>query len=202
LLLARADEGADFLRTRPIVLAEVAEDGVRSVASVTAARAVTVALNADRRLSAIADPHLIRQAVDNLLSNAIRHAPASTSVEVTVRAASQQGTPTAVIEVRDHGPGFPPGFLPHAFERFRRADPGRARAGGGAGLGLAIVASIAIAHGGHAQVGNDPGGGARVLIEIPLIPPAGAPSASRVRTDYGSAGARRRHGRRLGRRGR
>jgi two-component system, OmpR family, sensor kinase len=52
------------------------------------------------------------------------------------------------IEVRDHGPGFSDGFLPHAFERFRRADPARDRADGGTGLGLAIVAAITHAHGG------------------------------------------------------
>ncbi|MCW2890023.1 MAG: putative transrane sensory transduction histidine kinase for metal resistance [Streptosporangiaceae bacterium] len=188
LLLARADEGADFLRPRPIVLAEVAQDSVRAAASAADASGVTVALDADRRLSAIADPDRIRQAVDNLVGNALRHAPAGTGVEVTVHASARQ--PTAVIEVRDHGPGFPPGFLPHAFERFARADPGRARVGGGTGLGLAIVASIAGAHGGHAQAGNDPGGGARVRMEIPLVPPPShAPEPSR----RGSARSHRLH---------
>jgi two-component system OmpR family sensor kinase len=180
LLLARADEGADFLRLRPVVLAEVAMDAVRAAASAADARGVSLALNADRRLSAIADPDRIRPALDNLLSNAIRHAPTGTSIEVGVHAAAEQPAPTAVIEVRDHGPGFPPGFLPHAFQRFARADPGRARAGGGTGLGLAIVASIASVHGGRAHAGNDPGGGARVRIEVPLIPPA-TTSADRAR---------------------
>jgi two-component system OmpR family sensor kinase len=188
LLLARADEGADFLRPHQIVLAEVAQDAVRAAAPAAGARAVTIALNADRRLSVIADPDRIRQAVDNLLSNAIRHAPADTSIEVTVHAAAQR--PSAVIEVRDYGPGFPPGFLPHAFERFVRADPGRARAGGGTGLGLAIVASIAGAHGGHAWAGNDPGGGARVRIEVPLIAPPAPPSKPSRR---GWAGSHRLH---------
>jgi hypothetical protein len=73
----------------------------------------------------------------------------------------------AVIAVRDQGPGFPPEFLPHAFERFSRADTGRARSGGGTGLGLAIVASIAQAHGGGAYAENRPTGGARVRIELP-----------------------------------
>lgn len=174
LLLARADEGAEFLRPHQVILAEVAQDAVRAAAPAAADRALTVALNADQRLSAIADPDRIRQALDNLLGNAIRHAPEGSTIQVTVHAADRQ--PAAVVEVRDHGPGFPPGFLPHAFERFARADPGRARAGGGTGLGLAIVASIAAAHGGHARAGNDPGGGARVWIEIPLIPPVGAPT--------------------------
>jgi Histidine kinase-, DNA gyrase B-, and HSP90-like ATPase len=72
-----------------------------------------------------------------------------------------------VIEVRDSGPGFPPDFLPHAFERFRRPDSGRARSDGGAGLGLAIVSAIAQAHGGRAVARNQPGDGAAVALELP-----------------------------------
>jgi signal transduction histidine kinase len=75
-----------------------------------------------------------------------------------------------VIEVRDRGPGFPPDFLPHAFERFRRPDRGRGRSEGGAGLGLAIVRAIALAHGGRVAASNLPGGGALVRLEIPAGP--------------------------------
>jgi signal transduction histidine kinase len=71
------------------------------------------------------------------------------------------------IEVRDNGPGFPPGFLPHAFERFRRPDTGRSRDDGGAGLGLAIVQAIAAAHGGVATARNAPSGGAVVGLHLP-----------------------------------
>jgi two-component system OmpR family sensor kinase len=76
------------------------------------------------------------------------------------------------IHVSDQGPGFPPDFLPHAFERFRRADT--ARSGDGTGLGLAIVKAIAQAHGGHASAQNASGGGADVWIELAV---AGAPFA-------------------------
>jgi signal transduction histidine kinase len=71
------------------------------------------------------------------------------------------------IEVTDHGAGFPAEFLPHAFERFRRADVARARHGGGSGLGLSIVAAITQAHGGRATVANRPGGGATVALHLP-----------------------------------
>ena len=71
------------------------------------------------------------------------------------------------IEVRDDGPGFPAGFLPHAFERFARPDSGRSRGDGGAGLGLAIVRAIAAAHGGAATAANKPGGGAVVRLRLP-----------------------------------
>jgi two-component system OmpR family sensor kinase len=70
--------------------------------------------------------------------------------------------------VIDGGPGFPPEFLPHAFERFGRADSSRGE--GGSGLGLAIVEAIAVAHGGRARAANAAGGGADVWIEVPLRP--------------------------------
>jgi signal transduction histidine kinase len=91
-------------------------------------------------------------------------------MELTGRGAAVTGGSgrcVATVEVRDHGPGFPPEFLPHAFERFQRADPARGRADGGAGLGLAIVATIAHAHHGTVAAGNHPSGGARVRIELP-----------------------------------
>jgi two-component system, OmpR family, sensor kinase len=94
-------------------------------------------------------------------------------VPVQLRAEDLQGA----AEVRDQGPGFPPDFLPHAFERFRRPGPDRARADGGAGLGLAIVSAIARDHGGRATARNLAGGGAAVALELPgaAEPPARTP---------------------------
>ena len=80
---------------------------------------------------------------------------------------ARENGPDLAIEVRDAGPGFPADFLPHAFERFRRPDTGRSRDSGGAGLGLAIVAAIAIAHGGTVAARNGPGGGAVVSLRLP-----------------------------------
>jgi hypothetical protein len=73
-----------------------------------------------------------------------------------------------LIETTDHGPGFPEGFLEHAFQRFRRFDPGRQRPGGGSGLGLSVVRAVARAHGGDANAANGPAGGAVVSFWIPL----------------------------------
>jgi hypothetical protein len=109
------------------------------------------------------DPDRVRQAVDNLLANAVRFAPAGTAI---VLAARDDGRDLR-IEVRDDGPGFPEAFLPHAFERFRRPDGGRSRDDGGAGLGLAIVQAICAAHGGSATAFNQPGGGAAVSLWLP-----------------------------------
>jgi signal transduction histidine kinase len=129
---------------------------------------ISMNLDADPTMRIVGDPDRLRQVVGNLIDNALRHAPEGSTVELNVRTATSQGEPVAVIEVSDRGPGFPPDFLPHAFERFRRADAGRARRQGGAGLGLALVASIAHAHGGRAGAENHSGGGARVWVELPL----------------------------------
>src|SRR6266540_2224212 len=72
-----------------------------------------------------------------------------------------------LLAVSDAGPGFPAEFLPHAFERFHRADTARTRQHGGAGLGLAIVEAIARGHGGHAEAANRAEGGAVVRLFLP-----------------------------------
>jgi signal transduction histidine kinase len=82
---------------------------------------------------------------------------------VVVRANMRNGS--VELHVLDDGPGFPPDFLPRAFERFSRADPARSR--GGTGLGLSIVRAIAEAHGGRVDAENRPGGGAHVWLTLP-----------------------------------
>jgi signal transduction histidine kinase len=166
LLLARGDEAT--LRITPartdvaLLLAQSAEHaGARAGAA-----GVTCRVNVPAGLMAVVDSGRIRQAADNLIDNALRFAPRGTEVDLCAEMAGQD----LVIEVRDRGPGFPPSFLPHAFERFARPDLGRARDAGGAGLGLSIVQAIAHAHGGRAVAGNRDGGGAVVRLEIPCPP--------------------------------
>ncbi|MFF7977062.1 ATP-binding protein [Streptomyces sp. NPDC007905] len=170
LVLAREDEGHAFLRTEPIAPADILTRGVHAASARAETRGVRLALRADPHIRVAADPDRLRQAVDNLLDNALRHSPDGAVIDVTLSTRHGSGGDVAVIEVRDHGPGFPPAFLPLAFERFRRADAARARASGGAGLGLAIVRSIAEAHGGSVAADNPEGGGARVRLELPLAP--------------------------------
>ncbi len=163
LVLARGDAGQLDLRLRETDLRQLLSRSADHAAARLAAAQVTCRIDVPAGTRACVDPDRIRQAVDNLLGNALRFAPAGS---VIVIAAREDG-PDLSIEVRDAGPGFPADFLPHAFERFRRPDAGRSRDGGGAGLGLAIVAAIAIAHGGTATARNGPGGGAVVSLRLP-----------------------------------
>jgi len=171
LLLARAQEGP-FLRRRLLDLREVGSAAVAASSARARLAGVGLQLAAPGPVTARVDPDRLRQALDNLLSNALRYAPCGTEVRVSVEHHEDQ----AVLKVLDHGPGFPPAFLPDAFERFRRSDtarsrydehPGSVEAGTGSGLGLAIVLSIARAHGGSAAAANDPAGGACVWLTVP-----------------------------------
>jgi two-component system, OmpR family, sensor kinase len=177
LLLARADAGTAFVAPERIDVSELVSSSARSFTAQADTRGIEISVHAGNELTACADPDRLRQALGSLIDNAIRHSPAGGIIEVTTDArevagdGGRRGTRRVLaIEVRDHGPGFPAEFLPHAFERFRRADPARVRPDGGSGLGLAIVASIATAHGGRAVADNHPGGGARVRIELPFVP--------------------------------
>jgi hypothetical protein len=172
LLLAGAEERSAFLHLQPVEVSSVLSAAVDGLASQARAHGVTIEVAIAGDLPAQADPDRLRQAADNLIGNAIRHTARGNVIEVSAHVTNAAGQRIVRIQVRDHGPGFPPDFLPHAFERFRRADPARNRDSGGTGLGLAIVASIARAHGGRAAAANHPGGGACVGLEFPADGPA------------------------------
>jgi two-component system OmpR family sensor kinase len=161
LLLARSDELAGS-RAEATALLPVLEQSATAVRARARAADVTVAVVGDPTVRAAIAPTLLRRAVDNLLDNAVRYSPSSGVVTVRVRRANSD----AVVEVIDDGPGFPPEFLPHAFERFRRADDARSRDDGGSGLGLAIVLAVARSHGGSAEAANRSPRGAAVSVRF------------------------------------
>ncbi|MGH8279298.1 MAG: heavy metal sensor histidine kinase [Gammaproteobacteria bacterium] len=122
----------------------------------TAAEERGVRLVCEGAAELCADPILFRQALSNLLTNAIRHSPAGAVVRVVVR------TPQADrvdVEVYDRGEGIAPEHLPHVFDRFYQADPSRSSRGQGTGLGLSIVRSIMQLHGGTASLESQTGAG-------------------------------------------
>lgn len=116
-----------------------------------------------RPLTASISPIQLRRVLDNLLSNAIDHAPDESTVKVRANVVDD----SIVFEVEDVGPGFPPEYLPLAFDRFRRPDVARSRSEGGVGLGLAIVKQIVESHGGSVEALNKAAGGALVRFRLP-----------------------------------
>lgn len=111
-----------------------------------------------------ADPERVHQVLFNLLDNAVRFTPHGG--DVTVTAAPENGRCT--VSVLDTGPGVDAEHLPRLFERFYRADPARARAGGGTGIGLAIAKSVVEAHGGHIWAESTPGKGSAFRFDLPV----------------------------------
>ncbi|MCU1459762.1 MAG: Signal transduction histidine kinase [Actinomycetia bacterium] len=165
LFLARSEEapGAGPRDTEFVI--PLLEQSARAFAGHAADRGVTVRVAGDHALTAPLDADQIRRAVDNLVDNGIRFAPSGSVVTVEAR----RNDAWLEIEVTDSGPGFPEEFLPHAFERFRRADRSRGRAEGGSGLGLAIVQVIAHTHGGEVMAENASAGpGAIVRLRLPI----------------------------------
>lgn len=168
LLLARLDEHR-APRDEAVDLAVLAADACTDAAATPEGRARTLTLDAPQPVPTRGDPDHLRQAVANLVANAMRHTPAGTGVDVAATVVGDD----AVLVVRDHGPGLDDDALAHVFERFWQADA--ARVGEGAGLGLAIVAAVAAEHGGRAEASNHPDGGAEFRLVLPLSPvPAGS----------------------------
>jgi two-component system sensor histidine kinase BaeS len=140
------------------------------------AAGVTLRISSEGRPETLADPARLRQAVGNLLSNAIRHTPATGQVWLRSRTESS-GTDghEVVIDVIDSGTGIRPEDLPRVFDRFWRAEKSRSRETGGSGLGLAIVRRLAEAHDGTVSAANLPGRSGTVFtIRLPGSSPAGS----------------------------
>jgi two-component system OmpR family sensor kinase len=162
LVLARSEQGKLALDLRPVGVAELLGDVRERFAARAGDVGRSLVVEPANGLSVEGDRIRLEQALTNLVENAFQHGRG----EITVRA--RDGADGVQIHVEDRGPGFPPGFIDHAFERFTRGDP--ARGGDGTGLGLAIVEAIARAHRGSAHAANRDGAGADVWIELPSRP--------------------------------
>ncbi|MGH8023742.1 MAG: heavy metal sensor histidine kinase, partial [Limisphaerales bacterium] len=123
-----------------------------------------VEMECEGRGTAQADPVLLRQALSNLLSNALNHTPTGGKISFHVLKRGDEGLE---IRVTDTGCGIFSEHLPRVFDRLYRADPARTKRQEGAGLGLAIVKSIMSLHGGSVAVRSQPGKGACFSLFFP-----------------------------------
>ncbi|WP_257002434.1 HAMP domain-containing sensor histidine kinase [Streptomyces sp. WZ.A104] len=189
--LAEADAGALRLRREPVRAGEL----LSQVAAAHQARAehanVTLAVTtATPGPALLADPVRLRQAVGNLVSNAVRHT--GEGGRVTLRAYAPEpaegGGAAVVVEVADTGSGIPAEDLPHVFDRFWRAEKSRNRRTGGSGLGLAIVRKLAEAHGGTAEATSTEGGGSTFTLRLPVSARPGQEEPGPVRSSGAGPG--------------
>jgi len=164
LLLARMDQERP-LQVIPVDLLTVVADVVHDARAVEPDRDIELEVLGAPPII-LGDDARLHQVMQNLVTNALRHTPDDTAIEVHMRTESRQ----AVVEVVDHGPGLSPEVRERVFERFYRVESSRSRDAGGAGLGLSIVAALVIAHGGSVGVDETPGGGATFRVSLPLAP--------------------------------
>jgi signal transduction histidine kinase len=162
LLIAQAGDGPLPVKRDEVEIAELIERTRQRFADRAREQGREILVEALPGIRASVDALRTRQALGNLVDNALRHGAGD------IRLSARQEHGAVEIDVSDEGSGFAAEFVPRAFERFAR-DAG-ARTRGGAGLGLAIVRAIAEAHGGTAEIVEEPSGGATVRL---LLPAAG-----------------------------
>lgn len=160
LVLARADRGRLPIRREEVDLRELVEQVTSGFTHRAQSRGISI--NLDVNGSHLVDPLRVRQVLNNLLDNALRHCPQDGVVSVK----SIHEDAGLILEVEDTGPGFPGEVLSSPFEPFARSIQERAR-DGGAGLGLTIVKAIVEAHGGTVELSNRGGRGARIVLRFP-----------------------------------
>jgi two-component system OmpR family sensor kinase len=158
LVLARANNGHIPIRREHVSLPALLGESRAAFAERAATAGVTVGVAAPDATLHV-DHTRLRQALDNLLDNALRHTPPGGNVRITATVSPGN----VLIAVADDGPGFTNDMLDRAFLPFARTTD---ESHDGAGLGLAIVAAIAEAHAGTARAENLPGGGARIAITL------------------------------------
>ncbi|GHJ59781.1 two-component sensor histidine kinase [Nocardioides sp. OK12] len=168
LLLARLDQQRPLAR-EPVDLLALTTEAVESARAVAPQRPLALEVGALEGLPVVlGDGPRLRQVLDNLIGNALRHTPADARVTVSVGTRHDTGgEPRVRVEVADEGPGMDPDHAARVFERFYRADESRNRNDGGSGLGLAIASSLVQAHGGSISVDTAPGRGARFRVDLP-----------------------------------
>jgi two-component system, OmpR family, sensor kinase len=159
LVLARLDDGRLPLRRSPISPEDLLDTVARRFSPRAADEGRTLEVVASLDEPVVGDRLRLEQALGNLVDNALIHGAGTVRIEAERRDGHTE------LRVSDEGEGFPPEFLPRAFERFARADDARGR--GAAGLGLAIVDAVARAHGGTARAANGAVTGAVVSLTLP-----------------------------------
>lgn len=152
LTLARADSGRIVLRQEPFDLAKVAAEAVNHLRVLAEEKSQQIDVSASAPLTVRGDQAVLRQAVVNILDNAIKYSPGDGTIRVEVRRRDGE----AVLEIVDSGPGIPPEHREKVFDRFYRVDASRSRAGGGFGLGLAIARWAVEANGGRIEIDSQP----------------------------------------------
>jgi signal transduction histidine kinase len=159
--IARIDQGLFELTLEPTDLAVL----VREIAAGLAVPDSRIEVDVPAEIRVVADVSRVRQAVENLVANAVQHAPPGTPVRIHVAHERSDGESSAVIMVSDQGPGIDPKLLPRLFDRFARSSEST-----GLGLGLFLARQIAQAHGGRLEVTSTSATGTQFSLVLAMEP--------------------------------
>lgn len=171
LFLARAENPLSKISRTELFVSYEVSDVAGFLEALAIDRGVTLRVDVTVGGVLQADRTLLRRALVNVLSNAIRHTPSGGLVTVSVSHDTESGS--VVLSVADTGPGISKDSLPHVFERYYRAPNAQVNSDG-SGLGLAIVRGIMTLHGGSATIESELGKGAVVSLVFPSQPPSRA----------------------------
>lgn len=161
LFLARADNEQLALRKTRIDVRQILKKITDYFSGIAEEAGISLSISGDGIM--VADAVLVERAINNLISNAIRHTESGGVVRI-----SSADTPDAVvITVENPGKGIPADQIDRVFDRYFRGDPARTEPSGSAGLGLAIVKAIMALHGGHAAAASDPNGVTSFVLLFP-----------------------------------
>jgi heavy metal sensor kinase len=165
LTLSRADAGRVQLQRSDISLLALAKEASGLMEVLAEEKRQHIEIDGDSDLRVSADRLILRQALVNLLDNAIKYSPANSRIRVYV---GRMPDNRVALDVTDQGPGIPNEHQPYVFDRFYRVDKARTREWGGAGLGLSIAQWAVEAHSGQLTLKSEEGQGATFRISLPL----------------------------------
>lgn len=165
LTLANFTSGRPPVHLVPLALEPLIQDMVDELTLLADDRRITLSFESQPVPPVLGDAQWIKQALINLLDNALHYTPAGGAVTIRLQAAGDG----VAVAVEDTGHGIEPEHLPHLFERFYRTDWARAKDAGGTGLGLPIVKEIAEAHGGTVSVTSQVEKGSVFTLRLPVL---------------------------------
>jgi signal transduction histidine kinase len=156
--IARLNQGIFSINPQPLNLVDL----VQEVSDAFRTAETLIQIQAPQEVVISADPDRLHQLLENLLANAVQHAPKKTPVEVSVDTERRVDGIWAVLIVANQGPGIPPDLLSHLFQPFISGSNSR-----GLGLGLYLASRIARVHNGTLTVDSAPGEGTRFTLSLP-----------------------------------
>ena len=184
LTLTQIDTAGDRIARGPVSLTRLIQAIAADATFEAETRQCRVHAVVEEDLTIQGSEEMLRRAIENVVRNAIRYTPERTQVDVLVsRRSGQPGNDTAVICIRDHGPGVPEASLSQLFLPFYRVADARDRQTGGTGIGLAITERGVRLHNGTVTAANAPDGGLIVEIILPIAdarkgPPTANPTST------------------------